>query len=261
MVSEYLKQNKQIVELDALYAANLSAAASVTALLMSQQFSMAISSITEITQIANARIQADCTVASARIESNSQVCVTEIAAKAEMAMLKIQTLEAHEMLSQEQIGSMVDQIGYAARQEISMSAANSIELIKTQAESSLKEIANHTNSSIDKIRSMAEVTAEQTSKDAKLAKTKLDESKKYERTGEEIKEEAEKAIQLVLDFNSETTLKLRDKASTAIKELNSLSNGLLSEISDVVAMSEGFILSRRDEALVRIDNLIKHKQL
>ncbi len=256
MAKNYRIKNLSFDQLDELFEKDRIAAAAITETVMTQEISTAISNITEINQIANARIQADSAVASAKIAADAEVCATELAAKAEMALLQIQATISERQLDPDLLTSMITEVCHHASEEISSGTEQTIAAIKRQAEAAIGQISNHTKNSINDIKSLADDYANRVRENAKIARRKFLKEKEAGRTKSEAQEDADEAAKTVLDFSHKTIETLHNKVSTAVKEIQALTAMVLEEISNTVSNAEARIYGARDRALASIQDLL-----
>jgi len=256
MAKNYRNKNLSFDQLDELFEKDRIAAAAVAETVMLQEISTAISNITEINQIANARIQADSAVASAKIAADAEVCATELAAKAEMTILQIQSTTSEQQLDPELLTSMITEVGHHASEEISTGAEQTIAAIKRQAEAAIGQISSHAKNSINDIKSLADDYAKRVRENAEIARRKLLQEKEAGHTESEAQEDADEAAKTVLDFSLKTIETLHNKVSAAVKEIDALTTMVLEEISNSVSSAEARIYEARDRALASIKDLL-----
>lgn len=243
-------------ELDALFDADRLAAATIAETVMMQQISSAVSNITEINQVANVRIQADCAVASARISADAEVCAAELVAQAEMALMQIRATMAGRRLDPEKLTSMVTEIGRSSREVIASGAEETISAIKRQAESAIEQITGHARTSIEDIKALADEYADRVRVNAEIARRRLQQQEELNSTPKEEDREADDAAESVLKVSSTTTKTLKSKVAAAIHEINTLTAKILEEIAETVEVAESRIHAARDRALAAIRELV-----
>ena len=256
MTSDYLNRPKTLDELDALFAADRVAAAAIAETIINQEIATAISNVTEIHHIANARIQADSAVASAKIAADAEVCATELVSRAELAVLEIRSRAADTDITNDQVAAMISEIGYSTREEITNSASDAVGAIRQQAEAAIGRISDLAKNSIMEIRSSAEKYADRVRENAEIARRKLEERNRTDRLPENATDDAQEAAARVLQCSEETTKALHANVSSVIHDINALTGDILSMISESVAKAEARVLAARDKALASIQRVL-----
>jgi flagellar motor switch/type III secretory pathway protein FliN len=218
---------------------------------------VAIRNISEVSQVANARIQADCHIATARIASSAEVSATELAANAEIAILAIQKDEI-KTANNGKIGkSIILETGRKVEEDISTGAKKAIEAIHLQAKMAVEQITGNSKQSILEIQALAGEVAELVVENARIAREKLDEAKHAPRTPASVALAAADATEKVKNHSVAATEKLNKKVSGVIEEITKLVTNNLANLTRTVSDAEVRILGARDAALARIRDFLE----
>lgn len=256
MVSDYLKRNRSLEELDELFEQDRVAAVKIAATVLSHEVSIAITNIGEINQIANARILADSQVASAKMMTDAEIAATHLIAKAELAVLDIK-MQNHlnaEVLDFQ--ADMIHEIGRSTTEVITQNAQESVEAIQNEAAEAIDRLKQNATNAILMIKSLSTEIAARVYENAEKAKEKLEQAKHLVRTPEELIGEAEKQKLLITDTAHESSLELRQATAHAIADLHATTDAASKAIVDAVTVSQARILEARDRALQRIYEIV-----
>ncbi|MEQ8711358.1 MAG: hypothetical protein RIC36_20425 [Rhodospirillales bacterium] len=224
----------------------------------SEQVVSAIAAIGEISQVANARIQADTRIAIASIASHAEVTCIELIATVELASLKIDQLKGSgsETITTGHTATVAE-LGNEVRMEIEGGCSRSIEEIERQARLAVSKISKNTDEAISKIqRHVAKVKAA-VACNASVASEKLKASKVKGRTPESITRDAELARKKISDFATKVTSQLTTMSSQAISNISALSVTSLKEISKIVKAAELRVMKIKATSLTRLMHLLE----
>ncbi len=260
MVSEYLNHIRTMPELDQLFEKDRQAAAQIAEVLLNQQSTTAIHTISEIHQIANVRIESDSSVASARIMANAEVCSVELLSTAEIAMLDIQKQDITASQSVEIMSSMVREIGHQTQKSVSKKAQAAIDSIQETAKESMKLISQNAKISIKQIERYVAETDLRVKECAGVARDKLEKEQMQSRTTEQTSISADTAATKVLNKAAEVSYILVKKVEEAINAINTLTDETLTGIKTSVLAAENLILQARDGSLSKIQDILAIKQ-
>lgn len=217
---------------------------------------VAIRNISDISQVANARIEAGCNVAAARIASSAEVSAMELTASAETAILTIQKRKMTPARHEDAVDTMITDLCGQVESEISAGAKEAIDEIHRQAKAAVELITENSKQSILEIQALAGEVAELVIENARVARENLDRDKREPRTPASVSREAAKAAAKVEKHSVAATQKLKKKVSATIKEINDLAESNLANLSSTVSDAEKRILGARDAALARIRDFV-----
>ncbi|OEJ64328.1 hypothetical protein [Magnetovibrio blakemorei] len=256
MVSDYLKNNRTIDELDALFEQDRIAAIKIAATVLNHEVSTAITNIGEINQIANARIMADSQVAAAKMMTDAEIASTHLIAKAELAVLdiKIQDQQSAEEIALQ--ADMISEIGRSTTEVITNNAQEAVQAIQNEASEAITHLKQNATNAILMIKSLSAEISTRVTESAEKAKEKLDQAKRHIRTTEELIVEAEKQKQFITDTVHVSSLELRQVAEHSIANLHATTDAASKAITDAVVLSQARILEARDRALRRIYEIV-----
>lgn len=256
MVSDYLKNNRSIEELDALFEHDRIAAMKIAATVLNHEVSTAITNIGEINQIANARIMADSQVASAKMMTDAEIASTHLIAKAELAVLDIKMQDQQNIEEIALQADMIGEIGRSTTDVITNSAQEAVEAIQNEAAEAIERLKQNATNAILMIKSLSAEISARVVHSAEKAKEKLDQAKRHVRTAEDLIVEAEKQKQFITDAAHKSSLELRQVAEHSIANLNATTDAASKAITEAVVLSQARILEARDKALRRIYEIV-----
>jgi len=256
MVSDYLKNNRSIGELDALFEHDRIAAMKIAATVLNHEVSTAITNIGEINQIANARIMADSQVASAKMMTDAEIASTHLIAKAELAMLDIKMQDQQNTEEIAVQADMIREIGNSTAEVITHSAQEAVQAIQNEAAEAIQRLKQNATNAILMNKSLSAEISARVVDSAEKAKEKLDQAKRHVRTAEELIVEAAKQKQLITDTAHESSLELRQAAEHSIANLHAITDAASKAIAEAVVLSQTRILEARDRALRRIYEIV-----
>lgn len=257
MVSKYLRKTLTVKEMDELTERARRGAAEGVKAAFDKAVTVAIRNISDISQVANARIQADCHVAAARIASSAEVSATELAANAEIAILTIQKRKATTASDKKVADSMIADASRQVESDISVGAKKAIEEIHRQAKAAIEQITGNSKQSIMEIQALAGEVAGLVAENARIAREKLELDKQAPRTPASVARDAAKAARKVKKNSLAAVEILQEKVSTAIEEINNLVESNLANLARAVSDAEARIIGARDAALVRIRDFLE----
>lgn len=260
MVSKYLRKALTVEEMDELTERARRGAAEGVKAAFDKAVTVAIRNIGDISQVANARIQADCHVAAARIASSAEVSATELAANAEIAILAIQKHKIKTASDRTAANSMIADTSRRVESDISAGAKKAIEEIHRQAKAAVEQITENSKHSIKEIQSLATEVAEHVAENARIAQEKLEENKRAPRTPATVARDAAKAAKKVGKNSVAAMGKLQAKVSEAIEEINNLVESNLANLARAVLDAEARIIGARDAALARIRDFLEGRE-
>lgn len=261
MVSEYLNQIRSVEELDKIIEHDREVAAKIAKTVFNREVSSAIANISEINQIANARIMADSQVASAKMMSDAEVISTLILSKAELAALEVQQQLTIDPVASPSRHDMIVEIGRNTHKLISKTTIQSVEDIHREAKAAIDQLQENATKAIEDIHSLADEVAAKVEKNAQIATKVLRDQKAQDRTQEDVIQNAETQAQAILDDAARSSAELRKAKDRAISDLNIFVDKATHEIQQAVQASERRILTSRDSALALIDELIARHSL
>jgi len=256
MVDSHLSKTRSLDELDVLIEKDRLAAASGAKTLFNQAIAAAINNVSQINQIANARIQANAHAAAARISSGVEVYAVELIEHARAAIETIKTQLLHPPKGADAVRAIVVEVGQAAETQISESATIAINAINQQAEASIHSISDGAKESIQQIRQLATDVGTEVQGKAAVAAVKLAADMASERKPESVVKEAGLASQKILLDTHATTVNLAEKAAAAIAEINRMTASSIKNMGALVQKAEARILSVRDFALTHIQEFL-----
>ena len=223
----------------------------------SEQVIAGIKAISEINQIANARIQTDTRVAAARIASQAEVTCIELLSTAELTALKIYQLkDGTSNAIKIDKKKIISANGNEALLEIEKGCSQSIEDIKKYGDIALTQISENMDSATAKIQSHVAEVKSQVEKNEVIANDKLKKSKTEERTYKTAENDGEKAKVKFAAFAKEAANQLFKMSSYAIADINKMSQSALEEISTVVMKAETKIKKTKDFALSHLRHIL-----
>jgi hypothetical protein len=256
VVSQYLKQNRSIEELVALIEQDREATLSTTQIAFRSEVSTAITNISEISQIANAKILADSQVASAKLMTNAEVMAVHLMAKAEMAVLDIQQQAQSGLPNTQMRRDMIAEINRNTAAIISTTAKDTILDIQREAQEAidrLKSIAAH---SIEEIQELASEVAARAAQNDEAAKAELSKAMQRLHPADDVAMRARLGIEKVRREALRASQELREVADKAIKLLNDTVEEATHAISMALVASENRIIVAKNSALGRIDEIV-----
>lgn len=267
MVSEYLKHVRSLEELDKLFAENRLAAAKAAESNFKFEVSRAIISVGEINQVASARITADSQVVSAKIMADAEVISTSLIAKAEVAIFQTQSPITPENISDgadpQSANIQMESVIKNADQEIRDFSNEAIEQIRKEAVDAIERIKANAAAPIEEIRALVADVADRTKTDAEKAAKILAEQKEMPRNKDDMVENAEKAASGLASQTQKNLQDLQEMLDSSIKEITTQTDIFVKEIMKLAKSVEARILACRDEALLRVNQILEkvHKKL
>mgnify|MGYP003115973880 CR=1 FL=1 len=259
MVSKYLDQTRSLEELDALIESDRQAAASLAVSIFSQQVAMAIHNIGECNILASARIRADSMVTSAKLTSDAEICAAQLTANTEIAVVEIEKFITSSGKNLDVIAACVSEMGNSAISDISLNAANAVEVIKRQAELAIQQITENAKASIDEIKGFAVDVAAAIDVSATETKTKLDLAKLLPRTRQSVALNAEDAANRVHEAAISASEDLTTRVEKAIEAINTAVGESIKLIVEIASNAEIRICDTRDAAILRIQEFLRAK--
>ncbi len=248
MVSEYLKETRSLGELDVLFEQDRVTAAKIAATSFKHEISVAITNISEINQIANARIMADCQVASAKMMTSAEITVANLISQAEMAVLEIRKRLVDDSSDSEIPHDMIVETSRIATESITDTARSSVQNIQDNARDAINQLKSHAAKAIAEIQGFSENIATRIAGDAEAVRAKLP---------EDVEALAELEAQKILETAAGVTADLHESLKATISQLNALTDEATKTIMGSVSVSEKRITESRDKALLRLREVVE----
>lgn len=261
MVSDYLNQIRSIEELDKIIEHDREVAAKIAKTVFKREVNSAITNISEIIQIANARILADSQVASAKMMSDAEVMSTLILSKAELAALEVQQQLITEPDDFTSMHEKIVEIGRNTGTLISKTTSQSVEAIHREAKAAIDQLQENAAKAIEEIHSLADEVAAKVEENAQIATDVLRKQKAHDRTLEDVIQNAEIQAQVILDDAARSSAELHKVKDKAIADLKFFVDKATLEIQGAEKASERRILAARDQALAHIKEVIARHTL
>jgi len=259
MVSEYLDRSRSLEELDDLVAKHRLAAAKVAEVRFKTEIFNAITAISEISQIASARIVADSQVVSAQMAANAEIANARLMADVDISISQILKCAAGatDLGFLEIAEDMIKEIGRIGAQKLSGRAKESIAAIKQSAKEAVKRLEEITTQSIKEIQKTAAQTARQVLMDAETAAEKLRKSKLGERTTVTAAQEADEAAGLVAAAARAVADDMQAEADAAIGGLQVLAEKTSKTLSALAAGFEARIEEAWEKAARKVEETLE----
>lgn len=251
---------RTLEELDAIFEGERRAALVAADLVFTQEVAAAIQTVSDINEISNARIMANCQVASAKIGSSAEVQATTLLAAAEALRLKILRSDLTQIAKSETDESVVSELARTAEMGINSTAQAAIKSIQEEAQNAIGLISDNAKTAIFEIKTVGEAIANQIDENAKIAKAKCDEAKASPRTAESIKEAAEDAAHLILEHASSCSIKINKVVDGAIKLMRESADLANQKITETTQRATERIIAARDSALEKIESFLALKK-
>jgi len=140
VVSRFLKKSLSIDELDLLFEEDLLAAVSIAELIFEQEITAAIAILTEVNNVANARVRADSNVASANIMARVKVAVAHLEATVSATASNLQKKAAKGALSHDTAKELISRLGAVTQKQINHGAQAAVKTIRAQSELAVSQI-------------------------------------------------------------------------------------------------------------------------
>lgn len=256
MVSEYLEHNRTIEELDALFEQDRIAAAKIAVVALNHEVTTAVTNISEIHQVANARIFADGQIASAKLMTDAEITATHLIAKAELAVIDVRMRDQNSTKLSDLHVAMISEIGRTTAEGISQNAQESIQAIQNDAAEAIALLKQNASNAISMIQNLSTEISQRIDLSAKRAQEKLEQSKLHHRTAEELIVEAESQKALIAEAAKASSQDLQRCVEDSISNLHAATDAASAAISEAVTTSRQRILAARDKALVRIYEIV-----
>lgn len=258
MVSEYLKQSCSLDDLDKLIEHDREIAAKIAKTVFNREVTTAITNIGEISQIANARIQADCQVSAAKMMTDAEVTATVLMSKAELAALEIQQQTVNDPLDDVR-EAMIKEISLRACEAISENAQKSVEDIQREADDAIGRLKDNAIKAIEEIQSLADTIAAKVQENAKLVEDNLRNDSPNTRDTREPEDVVDKAAleaQIILDEAHRSAQELHRTRDRIISDMNALVDIISKQIKTASHASENRIIEAQEKALARVLEIV-----
>lgn len=233
MVSEYLNHTRSLEELDALFERDRKLAAVAVSKLFQHEISVAVSNISEIHRVAQARVLADSQVASAAIMSAAEVKAAHLLADAQKAKLKSLMRDYDTGHLDKDSPDEIDFIRTKVTTNLSKTASDAIAEIESAAEESIKSLKETASDAINQIEALAKDVENAVKNNARLANEKIEMAKSKPRTPEEATENAKEAAAMIVDSAKEASASLQQLTHESIQSLH----GITSQAVETIKMS------------------------
>jgi hypothetical protein len=198
------------------------AAAALAEVAFANDADLAISSITEISSVACARVLADTQVASAKALIDAEVSVARLSAGAGLAVAeyKRHLQDRPEAVPLETVAGMVAQIGDKHSEMIAQGGRQSVEAIERDAQQAIAKLKEIGNAAIAEIRDLEISITSRIELDAALAAEKLRTFRQAPHTSDEVIAEAEDAARKVEAAADRSITTLRTVVEEAIRNIH-----------------------------------------
>jgi hypothetical protein len=247
MISEYLQHTRSIAELDELFDKDKQLAAIAASMFFQHEIKIALSSINEIQQIAQAQILADCQVASATLMSDAEVRSAQLLADAQKAKLKAVMRGYDASYTDKGILEEIEVILSTTSSALSHTAKEAIEKIERTAQQAVEGLKKTAEGAIESISELSEGVQAFVDENKALALKKLKHQKEHTRTPEDVVKDAEEAADKVIVGAKNASIALGDLTKKAIAELKGITDGAVDTInksSDIAKEKLGVMLSK-----------------
>jgi hypothetical protein len=216
----------------------------------------AVIRISEINQIANARILAAAQIASAKAATDAEVAAATLAGLASSAVHRITSRQRIASATPGQAATMVRDTAELAHQTISEFASDAVLKINAEAEGAINRIKENGNAAIDQVKTLvAEIDLEITANDAEAAET-LERLKSDQRSTADIVENAASALTLMRNQFKAFTQRLSVITEATKAEMHEYTEEAISTISRATESAARRIFQSRDKALKIIREII-----
>jgi len=257
MVSDYLNRVRSLEELYALMDDDRIAAAKLAEAAFQCDLNTAVTSITEISAVATAKVLADTQVASAKMLIDAEVAATRIAAGAKMALSECERRlrdPGPETSSEAIIATILD-IERHHQELVSSGAKQSVEAIERDAAAAIarQEIGA---AAIDNIRDLAGEIEAAVERNAQAAAEKLATYRQHPHTCEEAAAEGDVAAKIVAAAAEAAAMSLRRAAEAALGQIHAVTCDAGRTILASAKAAESRIETARDKALAQIHQAV-----
>jgi len=259
MVSEYLDRSRPLEELDDLILKHKLAAAKVAEVKFKTDLINAVTVISEISQVASARILADSQVVSAKMTANAEIANARLMVDVDIAISEIVKTSGGDM-DPESLSiaeDMIKEVGRIGGKKLSERAKESIAAIKKTAKDATMNLEEISTQSIRDIQQTAEQTASQIETDAEIAVEKIRLSKLGDRTTETAAQEADEAAELIIAAAKAVSSEMKAEVQTSISALQNLAEKTSKTLSEMAAEFETRIIEARDKAVGALKETIE----
>lgn len=257
MTSDYLNRTRSIEELDAYFEKERYRAAEVADLSFRKEVATAIRTVSDINEVANARIYSNMEVASAKISSSAEVHSTSLLATAELFRHRLQNSGNFVPTNSENRNSMIAEVARTATKEIKSTAAAAIETIKSEAKDAVAQIASNANLAIAEINSISNKVISNIEDNAKLGREKLEKQKEFARVPESVIASAQIASAKILDSAANSSRELQVFVQKSVLVTNEAAAEACRRISVVTEKATERIISTRDRVLLKLKVLFE----
>ncbi len=260
MTSKYLDNSRSIEELDVLFEKDRQSDARLAKITFIQEVAASIRTVADINEVANARIMTETLVASAKISSSAEVHATALLAVAEELRLEIQRRELSSGPGREIDYSIVSELTQSAEERIMTSSRSAIDKISAGAQIAVADIAEVAKTSIADIKKIAGGMSTWTDGNAPIATEQLSKAKQSPRTPESVASAAETASEEIKKHAVLASNSLTSVVTDAIAGMTNSADAVLEHITKMVGDASERIISTRDIALERINELLAVRQ-
>lgn len=245
MIREYQKHTRSIEELDELFKHDKEMAAIAVSTVFRHEVSVAISNISEIQQVAQARILADSQVASATVMNNAEVKAARLLADAQKANLKSVISSYDDSYTHRLRQEDLENIRSDTEIALTKNAAESGAEIERAGQDAISNLLSIANEAVAKIQTLAKHVHDVVAENAVIAKGKLELEQDEDRTTREVAENAKQAADVILD-----------EAKKASRALKSLVQKSIDDLNDATEKSVRVIKEATDQAIKRLEKML-----
>lgn len=256
MVSEYLKGISSIEELDKIIDHDREVAANIAKTVFNLEVSTAIANIGEINQVSSARILANSQIISAKMLSDAEAMATLLSSKAEIAVLEIKRQKTDELVHSATSHDTVLLISQNTNASISNTAQESVEAIARGAQNAIDNLQDNATKAIEEIMSLADKVTAEIEENAATAKELLNKEKRQPRTPQGVVHSAEDQAQKIADDALRSSMELQKVKDKVIADFKDFVDQTSTELTESARTSERRVLGARDNALLRIDEVV-----
>ncbi len=255
MTEEHLKPPQTLDEVYALIDKNRIDTAKAAHVKFHNDVGAAIGTITNISAVASARVQADSRVAAAKVLINAELAATHLLAEAQMEASRC----AGEMLTKpsEVVEAAITEIGKLTTWRLIASARESVEAIQHDAEFAIKVLMETGANAIREIQIMAAGVAAQTKRDAEQAAAKLKEYRERTHTLDEARSEGGDVALIVIGAAEEASAHLQSRVEATLAQIHAVTEEACSVVHDAALAAEEKIMRGKDRALAHLREFLQ----
>ncbi|MCR4379160.1 MAG: hypothetical protein NUV50_13845 [Rhodospirillales bacterium] len=256
MTSDCLTPPRSLKELDALFERDRLSAAKVAKTVFAHEVAIAIANISEINQIANARIVADSQIASAKMLTDAEVTATMLLSKAEIAVLQLEQYAVGDSENISKHQTMILEISRTTTRKISTAADEAIKTIQRDAIEAIERMQENAAGAIKTIHTIAETLAHEVEARAAIAQEALATEQSQARTPEETIDNAQASIDEILAHAHVSREKLHEATTKIIADMEAMSTSAIHSISQAMTAAEQRIAEAKNRAIAQVESLV-----